>query len=299
MAESQKPPVFEKLFRDRFDEATGSLKPLQSWIVTKGDIGGAIRVAAPGLSPENTSNFLKDFIRVNRTANAGWPQYLKDNRYTAHQVYGARGKALVFEFVPYEPGQTEPFPESFDVAGIVSSHPIEAISLPSAARALGRADEPWLIQTCVHQRVIETHFALHSSIPVVDIFHLQNSVKTTPEIDALFLVSFIESGALKKAIVSFEAKRDETILANQIKAQICRIGHDCKTRPGLADIEYVIGMACTTGRIGTERVVYMFELGPVSTTDAEAHFAARTTRTLPIVVASRAAYRFVPKVSGI
>ena len=197
--------------------------------MTGDQIVEAIKACGSSLSPRNPPNFLKDFIRK-ESGNTNWPSSIIAKGYTARQHYGTTGTGHVFEFISYKPGQTVPFPDPYSTDDIETVHLIESISLPSAARAMGRKDEAWLIQACVHQRLVETHFALFSPLDVVDIFHLQNSVKMTPEIDALFLISFKVDKAIKKAFVTFEAKRNELILPDQIKAQMVKIGLDCQER---------------------------------------------------------------------
>jgi hypothetical protein len=295
MAESDKPPVFEKLFNDRWDSATGTLSDS---MILSSDIRKAMIDCDSKLSTRNIQNFLKDFIR-HPPCNPNWPASLVSKRYTARQVYGKRGAEQVFEFIPYLADQTIPFPDIFGSEDIETVHPIESISLPSAARALGRKDESWLIQSCVHQRLIETHFALNSPLEVVDIFHLQNSVKVTPEIDALFLISFKDGKSIKKALVTFEAKRGELILPDQIKAQIAKMGHECKTKKDLSEIEFVIGMACKSEPKDGRRVIYLFELKPIAVGIAEAFHTGKNAYQLEFERATQAAYEFKPPIRGI
>jgi hypothetical protein len=295
LAKSEKPAVFERLFNTRYDPITGTLTDS---VVDREHIAQAIKDAKVTLSQGNPANFLKDFIRT-ETCNENWPASIAAKKYTARQVYGSTGEKLVFEFVPYESGQTVPFPDPFSTDGINSLHPIESVSLPSAARVMGREDEAWLIQACVHQRLIETHFALESPLVVEDIFHLQNSVKTTPEIDALFLLSYRVGDKRRKALVTFEAKRNELILPDQIKAQITKIGHDCAGNKDLSDIGFVIGMACKSLTRNNQRVICLFELEPVAVAIASKFHAEKRSRELIVTTAKRAAYFFKPEIRGI
>ncbi|SDP49631.1 hypothetical protein [Afipia sp. GAS231] len=293
--EPEKPPIFERLFNERYDSVTGKIsEPL----ILRRHIRKAIEECGGKVSDGNIPNFLKDFIR-RPTCNTNWPVAISSKRYTARQIYGARGEERVFEFIPYLEGQEVPFPDIFGTGDIQSVHPIESISLPSAARALGREDESWLIQSCVSQRLIETHFALNSPLDIVDIFHLQNSVKVTPEIDALFLIAFRHQKTIKKALVTFEAKRGELILPDQIKSQIAKIGHECSKRKDLKDIEFVIGMACKSLRKDKRRVIFLFELKPIPIAVAEKFHTGKNTHQLVIESASKAAYEFKPAIRGI
>ncbi len=295
MKASNKPPVFEKLFRDRYDEATGTLA---NSVVNSDQLVEAIQACGVDLGTGNPANFLKDFLRP-KSCNANWPDFIKSKRFSAQQIYGKAREKLVFEFVPYDQGQTVPFPDIFSTAAIEEVHLVELVSLPSAARAMGRKDEAWLIQACVHQRIIETHFALHSPLEVVDVFHLQNSVKGKPEIDALFLLSYKAEGTITKALVTFEAKRNELILPNQIKLQITKIGSDCANIKDLNDIQTVVGMACKSFTWNEKRTICLFELAPIAVAVAAKLHAEKRHGDLDIREASKAAYIFEPEIKGI
>ena len=294
--ESEKPIVFSYLFNHRYAAATGTFTPST---VTNAEIQEAIATlrADEGLtlSVSNPANFLKDFLR-SWARNTLWPADVAAAGYTARQAYGS---GAVFDFVPYQPGQTEPFPYEFALPATAPVHQIEAVSLPSAARALGRADESWLIQVLVHQRVLQTHFALYSTIDAVDLFHLQNTMKGTPEIDAIFLLSFRDAaGAPKKALVTLEAKRNDPILPDQIRHQVAYMAKQCRTRPGLHDIEFVVPVAAAT-RATTPQTVSVFEMTPINVAAGVAAYDAGTTHALPLTVATSVSYTFLPTVSGI
>lgn len=293
---SEKPLVFSALFERRYEKATGAFTPqtvtsdeLQDLIVTmRADSGISLSVGNP-------ANFLKDFLR-SKNRNEQWPVEIAEAGYTARQSYS---EGRVFDFVPYEPGQTVPFPDEFDLPDDAPIHCIESVSLPSAARALGRGDESWLIQVCVHQRVLQTHFALFSDIEAVDLFHLQNNLKGTPEIDAVFLLTFQAGGGLKKALVTLEAKRNEPVLPNQIRNQIAVMARQTTSRAGLADIEFVVPVAATTFDRAEERIVAIFEMQPVPVADGIAAHNARTVHDLPISIAKAVGYRLAPPVAGV
>ena len=132
-------------------------EPSTDSFVTGDQIVEAIKACGSSLSPRNPPNFLKDFIRK-ESGNTNWPSSIIAKGYTARQHYGTTGTGHVFEFISYKPGQTVPFPDPYSTDDIETVHLIESISLPSAARAMGRKDEAWLIQACVHQRLVENTF---------------------------------------------------------------------------------------------------------------------------------------------
>lgn len=288
--------MFSVLFERRYDKATGVFTPqtvtsdeLQDVIVTLRAESGI------SLSVGNPANFLKDFLR-SKTRNEQWPAEIAAAGYTARQSYS---EGRVFDFVPYAPGQTVPFPDEFELPENAPIHRVESVSLPSAARALGRGDESWLIQVCVHQRVLQTHFALFSDIEVVDLFHLQNNLKGTPEIDAVFLLSFKSDGVFKKALVTLEAKRNEPVLPNQIRNQIAIMARQTTLRAGLADIEFVVPVAAATIDRGGERVIAIFEMQPVAVADGIAAYNGGTVHDLPISISKAVGYTLMPPVVGV
>lgn len=294
--ESQKPIVFSYLFQHRYDADTGEFT---ASTVTQDEIQDAIIAlrADEGVSLRvgNPANFMKDFLR-SWSRSTLWPAEIGDAGYTARQAYG---HGAVFDFVPYLPGQTEAFPYEYDLPANAPRHRIESVSLPSAARALGRGDESWLIQVAVNQRVLATHFALYSDLDVVDLFHLQNAMKGTPEIDAVFLLTFRQGGQVRKALVTLEAKRNEPILPDQVRFQAAYMSKQCR-RPGrgLHDVEFIIPVAAAT-RGAASHTVGVFEMNPITVADGIAVYDAKTSHTLPLVVAKAVGYDFVPEVSGI
>jgi hypothetical protein len=294
--DSEKPVVFRFLFDRRYDWEAKAFNPLT---VTNDELQDAIvelrQEEGISLAVTNPANFLKDFLR-SPNRNAQWPAEIAAEGYTARQSYS---DGRVFDFVPYSPGQTEPFPDAFRVPDDVVIHRVETVSLPSAARALGRGDEPWLIQVCVHQRVLQTHFALFSEIDVIDFFHLQNSLKGVPEIDALFLMTFRAGAVERKALVTFEAKRDEPILPHQIQAQVALMADRANRQLGLRDIDFIVPVAAATRWIERNRVVAIFEMAGISVADGVAAFKAKAWHDLPLEITRTVAYQLEPSVTGI
>jgi hypothetical protein len=293
--ESQKPPVFSALFRRRYDAATKTFTPET---VTSGELQElilALRDEGISLSVRNPANFLKDFLRsANR--NSYWPEDIADARYTARQVYS---EERVFDFVPYEPEQVVPFPDEFALTEAATIHEIESVSLPSAARALGRENEAWMIQVCVNQRVLETHFALYSPVEAIDLFHLQNSLKGSPEIDAVFLLVFRSDNRVRKALITLEAKRDEPLLPNQIKSQVAVMASQTRKRSDLADIEFILPVAATTHDRDGQRIVAIFEMEMIPVADGAVAFKERNAHDIPLEIAKVVGYIFVPPVAGV
>ncbi|MGZ2457657.1 hypothetical protein [Rhizobium anhuiense] len=294
--ESEKPAVFRYLFDRRYNWDTAQFTPQT---VTNDEIQDAIVQLRSDegitLAAANPANFLKDFLR-SPNRNTQWPQEIADVGYTARQSYSY---GRVFDFVSYAEGQTVPFPDEFILPREPLIHRIETISLPSAARTLGRADEAWLIQVCVHQRVLQTHFALFSEIEVIDFFHLQNALKGTPEIDALFLMTFKAGIETHKALVTFEAKRDEPVLPDQIKSQVALMANRSKKEPGLRDIDFIIPVAAKTDKVGATRVIAIFEMEGLSVADGLAAYKAKTAHELPLSITQTVAYVLEPRVKGI
>jgi hypothetical protein len=294
--DSEKPIVFEYLFNRRYDWESGTFTPLT---VTNGEIQDAINHLQQDegitLSTGNPANFLKDFLR-SQNRNAQWPASIAEAGYTARQSYS---EGRVFDFVPYSPGQTVPFPDDFTLPTSPVVHKVETVSLPSVARVMGRADEAWLIQVCVQQRVLQTHFALYSPLDVVDFYHLQNSLKGTPEIDALFLMTFRAGEVLHKALVTFEAKRDEPILPDQIRSQVAAMARRSQNEAALRDIDFIVPVAAKTARLGSAKVIAIFEMEGIATAEAGAALQSKRVHELVLPISSTVAYLLEPAVAGI
>lgn len=252
---SAKPEVIERLFEKRWQPATRSLTQT---LVTLNEVSEALRehnAAVPSrtLSDRNPANFFKDFIRNKQAANRNWPASVLGRGYTARQVTG--GNAC-FEFVPL------------------------------ASRRLGRSDEPWLIQVLVRLRVIETHLSLFSRRSILQVDHLQMSVKLArSEIDALFLaIEESGPGATREVIVSCEAKgRRDDILEDQVLRQVQAVFR-------MAGVTQDLALPIVVKTLGPSEI-HVVEFEAVSRKDAE--------DLKSLVVASEAVYELVPPVPGI
>jgi hypothetical protein len=282
---SAKTKVIEHLFMTHWDAATGQLT--QS-VMTMQDVLQAIEHCnncfGTKLSRRNPANFMKDIVR-SAAASDHWPQELKTRGYTAKQRTGAGD---VLEFVPYPPGCTEPFPDVYRPTAGTTRHKVESASMSLEAKKLGRADEAWSIQTAVKLRIIETHLAIYSSLPVVEVAHLQMSVKLRKaEIDGLFLARCENPpGTLFNVIITCEAKQArERILEGQIIEQVRAAFATTATHLGV-DTVVPIGI-----RVVKKIGFYVVEFAPVT------RVAATTLHTLS--VASEVLYELHPSVRGI
>ncbi|MDR5855858.1 hypothetical protein P9239_18580 [Caballeronia sp. LZ062] len=231
------------------------------------------------LSEKNPANFMKDIIRGHGASNM-WPERLKQLRYGGRQV---TGYGNVFEFVPYEPGQIEPFPNRFGWHKGVWSHRIQSISMPLATKALGRDDETYLIQVAVKLAVVETHFALRSPLKVIELNHLQIGIKLRLcEVDALFAASYVdENGDVQQLIITAEAKKkNQRILEEQVIQQVKAAFSETNT-------DLVVPIAMTSVASG----IYIAEFKAVRR-DELADFTA-------LELAEEASYELCPSVKGI
>jgi len=165
---SAKTKVIEHLFMSHWDAASGQLTKT---VMTMQDVLQAIehcnRSFGTNLSRSNPANFMKDIVR-GAAPSTHWPQELKTRGYTAKQRTGGGD---VFEFVPYPPGCTEPFADVRRPTDSTIRHKVESASMSLEAKRLGRADEAWSIQTAVKLRIVETHLAIYSQLPVVEVSH--------------------------------------------------------------------------------------------------------------------------------
>jgi hypothetical protein len=217
---SQKTLVIQQIFDSLWDDR---IETLSRTIVRLSDIAAAIQACRKkygiNLSSLNPANFIKDFLRTS-SRNRNWPERLAQLRWTAVQTTGG-GDA--FEFIPYRPGQAEPFPAEFPLDEDARVLPVESLTLPIETREIARWDEARLIQVAVALRIVETYFAVVSSLRVEAIAHLQTNLKLSKsEIDALFIARLVGgSGKHITALVTCESKTGrEQLNGSQIIAQI-------------------------------------------------------------------------------
>jgi hypothetical protein len=220
MPQSQKPDVIDRIYDVLVDPTSGQLTRT---IVTSEDIVQAIQWcrAHKGctLSTKNPANFMKDIIR-GQGASGMWPIRLHDLGIGGRQV---TGDGNVFEFVPYLGGQTEPFPHLFGPHAGVREHSVQSVSMPMATKALGRDDETYLIQVAIKLALVETHFALHSPLDIVELNHLQIGIKLRLcEVDSLYAATYRDAGnSLHQMVITVEGKkRNQRILEGQIVRQV-------------------------------------------------------------------------------
>lgn len=280
---SDKTVVIEYLFFSNWDSASQTLRTA---LIDQDEVVRAIRYCNVrdnrGRSTNNPANFMKDIVR-NANASSVWPQAVAALRYTAIQRTGNRG---VFEFIPYAPAQTEPFPDIYKFRAGVPVFAVQSLSMLAESKMLGRQDESWLVQTAARLAIVETHLALTSPLrgSVVDVIHLQNQMKLhNTEMDAVYMVRLRDpQGNLVTGAITVEAKGEgERVLENQLVAQ-------AKAAFGQAKFQYAIPIALRTV---TGRGVYVAEFGKVDVVAADLYSA-------PVLV-SEALYELTPPVPGI
>lgn len=251
----------------------------------------AVKKFKKPLSVKNPANFMKDIIR-NDNASRNWPDRLCKMKIGGRQRVG---QDRVLEFVDYVHGQSEPFPNQYAPNPDMTPIPLQSVSLPLTSKILGRQDESWLIQVAVHLNLIEQHFALHDTMKVKEIVHLQVGVKLAgSEVDSLFR-AVIErpDRTLGHALITCEAKqKNERILEHQIVEQIVAASASVHRVPDF-DVDYVIPIAIKA--IPPKGQVYVVEFKAWSPEEA----CLPEDQLSDLVVESEALYSFVPPVPGV
>ena len=276
MVKSLKPQVIEWIYDSLLDASTGQLRRT---VVTSDDIVAGIDATGVKLSKKNPANFMKDVIR-GHGASGMWPEKLKTARIGGLQV---TGDGNVFEFVPYEADQTEPFPNRFGYHPGVARHRLQSISVPLGTKALGRDDETYLIQVAVKLAVVETHFALMSPLDVVELTHLQVGIKLRLcEVDSMYSAMFRKpDGSLEQMIITAEAKkRSQRILEEQVIQQVKAAFKETKA-------DFIVPIALTAAENG----IYVAEFKGVE--------RSKLSGFDTLELESEALYELVPRVPGI
>lgn len=297
---SEKTPIIESLFNQRWNQATGTLS---NPIIYESDVTAAVQAyrtsnPATRLRSPNPYNFFKDVFRSGRAGNRHWPTTVLQRGYTARQ---RTGNQAIFEFIPLSPGQTTAFLEPIPWVGI-TPHLIQSASLPIASRNVGRPDEMWLIQVLVRLNVVETHFARrHAAQPsspstptwqIEQVDHLQMGVKQPgSEIDALFLVvermlvSPPQQVIAQQVIVFCEAKGvSDDILEDQLLAHVRTV----LAIRQLRHVDVVIPLA-----------VKAFAPSKVYIADYQPLHRATASAVTSLTVGFEGVYEFVPPIPGI
>lgn len=282
MPRSQKPQVIERIYEQLCDPATGRLTRS---MVSNQDVVEAIgwcnEHKGTGLSDKNPANFMKDIIR-GAGASGMWPQSLHEKKIGGRQV---TGDGNVFEFIPYEAGQTEPFPQLFACHEGVPEHKLQSLSMPLASKELGRNDETYLIQVAIKLALVETHFALFSNVKVLELNHLQIGIKLRlTEVDSMYSATYLdEAGEKSQLVITVEAKkRGQRILADQIVRQVKAAFNETPDTVGL-----VVPLALASVGGG----IYVAEFVPTRRSES----AELETLTL----AKEVLYKLEPTVKGI
>jgi len=278
---TNKPAIIEYIFRKLWDPATGKLNQT---VVTMAEVQEAIR-ALPNLkaSDRNPANFFKDFIR-SKHRNAHFPPFILQSGYTARQAIG-KGPGACFEFVPLASGVNTAFGALAPSAQLLAKpHPVESVSMPLAARLLGRGDESWLAQVVARLNILATHFALKRGSNTVQFDLLQIAVKLgKAEVDALFLMTVDDGSIQRKIFVPAEMKgRRDEIEVEQI------------ARATNAVLAMVKAGECTVIPVAVKVVghslLYIVEFQECNRNVDDAN---------PLAVASEAVYLICPAVPGI
>jgi hypothetical protein len=303
--ESEKPVVIEYLY------SRCELGEIPDNLVTSDQVAHAIKATGAKLGTANPANFLKDIVRSEH-ANAIWPKSLKEKRISARQRYGS---LRVFQFIKYSPGQTEPFPNRFPVDATTKTHQVQSASLPFAARQLGRKEETWLTQIVVNLRLIESQLSIFSPLRerVRDVTHLQMGMKTQPEIDAVFLASYGQTGKLSSPtnlnlLVTCEAKQiNQRILEDQIREQIAIALKETKKiqTPRIDAVKPIAIKVVDYDFEGRkEKAIYVVEFAQVERDTFESNWSGANTDeerlySMPLDAVSKTVYRIMPPVGGL
>jgi hypothetical protein len=282
MARSQKPQVIERIYERLLDPAIGRLTRS---IVTNQDVAKAIvwcnKHKGTNLSDKNPANFIKDIIR-GAGASGMWPQSLHVKRIGARQV---TGYGNVFEFIAYEEGQTEPFPQLFSYHEGVPEHQLQSVSMPLASKALGRNDETYLIQVAIKLALVETHFALFSDLKVVELNHLQIGIKLRlTEVDSMYAATYLDdAGEKKQLVITVEAKkRGQRILADQIVRQV---------KAAFNETPDTVGLVAPLALVSVGGGIYLAEFMPIRRSES--------AELQSLILAKEVLYRLKPSVTGI
>jgi hypothetical protein len=201
---SEKTPIIEKLFFERYDRVADALS---DEIVTLEQVSTAIRETEGGLSPRNPANFMKDIVR-SPNRNSVFPAAVVAEGWTARQD---PGESRCFRFVRLPAGQKTAFLTTNPDSSLVANpYRVQSLSLPPASRTFGRPHETWLTHVVTNLGVVHTHLALNSPFELIGLELLQSNVELgQAEVDAIYLATSIDE---TKFLISCEMKGPREVL---------------------------------------------------------------------------------------
>ncbi len=299
--EDDKTALFLYLFRQRWDFGKNDFISLEATFVTERDILQAIdKLKHLKLKATNAFNVMKDTLRA-KDCNAKWPKLLRELRITARQVYGRPGQGLVFQFRRYKPDQIVAFPNEFDHAEICDITTISSLSVPEVVRDFANKSGSYVSRVLFYTELIRLHLMTRTDAEIEFLFdtvqHIEDNVKTTPEIDSVYSVDFLQNGERKTALISVEIKSfKERILGDQIRGQIAalsRKSQDKKSPLGYQKAVCVIAIALAPEIINGEIALCVYSLEPVSV-EAGSQFQRDNAHALDFDIVARQAVRFEP-----
>lgn len=245
-------------------------------------------------SSANPANFMKDIIRKD-SASENWPASLAALRIGGRQRVGMK---RVFEFRPYAPNQTEPFPNVHMPKPGMEATTIQSLSMPLASKTLGRRDESWLVQTVVGLHVLEHHLAILNTFNIKELVHLQTGVKlgNNSEVDGLFRAIIDKDGDRKHVLVTCEAKQEgQRILEHQVVEQISAAYKSVLDSVPEEELSISCIIPVAIKAIPPNGEIYVVVFDAWSPEDALADESA----VKDLTVASEGLYRLSPPVPGI
>jgi hypothetical protein len=130
------------------------------------------------------------------------------------------------------------------------------------------------------------------------------SVKTQPEIDAIYVATIEKDGREIRTLITCEAKQyGERLLEDQIREQVQQAFSVTSRLTGADAIEAIIPVAVKVvlhhvGGVAV-RGIYVVEFGMITRDEFMANFQQDNLHEMPLPLESRAFYRLQPDVQGI
>jgi hypothetical protein len=296
MSLSRKLPVINLIARDLIGE-DGNPKPGKSLVVTTAMINEAcLSIGDANLARTNKGNFSKDFLRPQ--AEIEWLPWLTALKWTMRQKYGPKNQGVNFEFVPFVAGQTEPHPNHFPHAHLQSPVKVSPSRVKRKLREKSSLDEMEVILVCEQSDLLNTHFAQSDRCEVEILEHDTYNKKGWVEIDALYQGRVLVDGIWHPAIICVEAKGEkDRVLLDQLKAQVAKCAVDARGDKADQDQKaavYVVSIAVTVRKFGSEKRICIHSSEPVSIDLALQHYENDTLHLIPFQVQSEGSYSFNP-----
>lgn len=296
---SDKMKLYEAIFWDRWDEEKQDFKYPDAVYVTKTELLEKLRelkeTQGLKIKLDNAANPFKDTIR-HYSRNQNWSNEMHIRGVSGRQSFG---EERIMEFTRYKQGQIEPFPDEFPHDDDFQSTLISVSPIPVFERKFLTPRGGSVAKVIKELDLVGHHlrrFQPFNDGMVARVSYVESNVAGKyVEIDLVYGYEMLVNGIVRQVMLSVEMKRmDEVIIGDQIRAQIVKLGYDCRRSKALAaykPTDFIIAIAVAPRMIAGQEQLCMWSTKPIPVNVA-AQTDPMLAHELEYEIAGREAFRF-------